>query len=70
MAAMGGQDSFGNFVAQSFGNVDSDVSTIIAPGSGHYVAEEDPGFLAECATLFFSSSPPTTAPKGYATCLP
>jgi pimeloyl-ACP methyl ester carboxylesterase len=69
MAAMGGQDSFGNFVAQSFGNVDSDVSTIIAPGSGHFIAEEDPGFVAECATLFFSPDPPTTAPSGYATCL-
>jgi pimeloyl-ACP methyl ester carboxylesterase len=70
MAAMGGEDSFGDFVAQSFGNVDSDVSTIIAPGSGHYIAEEDPAFLAECATLFFSPNPPTTAPSGYATCLP
>jgi len=70
MAAMGGEDSFGNFVAQSFGNVDKDVHTIIAPGSGHYIAEEDPGFLAECASLFFSSHPPATAPKGFATCLP
>jgi pimeloyl-ACP methyl ester carboxylesterase len=70
MAAMGGEDSFGSFVAQSFGNVDSDVSTIIAPGSGHYVPEEDPAFLGECATLFFSPNPPATAPSGYATCMP
>jgi pimeloyl-ACP methyl ester carboxylesterase len=70
MGAMGGEDSFGNFVAQSFGNVDSNVRTIIAPGSGHYIPEEDPGFLAECATLFFSPSPPAKAPHGYATCLP
>jgi pimeloyl-ACP methyl ester carboxylesterase len=70
MAAMGGEDSFGNFVAQSFGNVDKDVHTIIAPGSGHYIAEEDPAFLAKCASLFFSPHPPATAPKGYATCLP
>jgi pimeloyl-ACP methyl ester carboxylesterase len=70
MAAMGGEDSFGSFTAQSFGNVDSDVSTIIAPGSGHYVPEEDPHFLAECASLFFSPNPPTAAPNGYATCLP
>lgn len=70
MAAMGGEDSFGNFVAQSFGNVDSNVHTIIAPGSGHYVPEEDPAFLSECATLFFSSNPPETAPSGYATCMP
>jgi len=70
MGAMGGQDSFGDFVAQSFENVDSNVHTIIAPDSGHYIAEEDPVFLAECATLFFSSSPPATAPAGYASCMP
>jgi pimeloyl-ACP methyl ester carboxylesterase len=70
LAAMGGEDSFGSFVATSFGNVDSDVSTIIAPGSGHYIAEEDPAFLTECASLWFSSNPPTTAPSGYAGCVP
>jgi pimeloyl-ACP methyl ester carboxylesterase len=70
IAAMGGQDSFGNFTAQSFENVDSDVHTIIAPDSGHYVPEEDPVFLAKCASLFFSSSPPATAPSGYAACMP
>lgn len=70
MGAMGGSDSFGNFVAQSFGNVDKDVHTIIAPGSGHYIAEEDPGFLAECSSLFFSQDPPAKAPTGYASCLP
>jgi pimeloyl-ACP methyl ester carboxylesterase len=70
MAAMGGQDSFGDFVAQSFGNVDSDIHTIIAPGSGHYIAEEDPGFLAECANLWFSPQPPAQAPTGYASCMP
>jgi pimeloyl-ACP methyl ester carboxylesterase len=69
-AAMGGEDSFGNFTATSWSNVDSDVHTIIAPGSGHYVPEEDPQFLGECATLFFSPNPPSTAPSGYATCLP
>lgn len=70
IAAMGGQDSFGNFTAQSFENVDSDVHTVIAPDSGHYVPEEDPDFLAKCATLFFSPTPPTKAPSGYAACLP
>ena len=70
MGAMGGEDSFGSFVAQSFGNVDSAVSTIIAPGSGHYIAEEDPAFLAECATIFFTPTPPDQAPSGYASCLP
>jgi pimeloyl-ACP methyl ester carboxylesterase len=70
VGAMGGQDSFGNFTAQSFANVDSNVHTIIAPNSGHYVPEEDPVFLGKCATLFFSPNPPKTAPKGYAACLP
>jgi pimeloyl-ACP methyl ester carboxylesterase len=70
IAAMGGGNSFGNFTAQSFQNVDSNVHTVIAPGSGHYVPEEDPAFLSECATLFFSPNPPTTAPAGFASCLP
>jgi pimeloyl-ACP methyl ester carboxylesterase len=70
IAAMGGQDSFGGGTAQSFGNVDSNVHTIIAPGSGHYIPEEDPVFLSTCATLFFSPNPPATAPAGYESCLP
>jgi pimeloyl-ACP methyl ester carboxylesterase len=70
VAAMGGENSFGSFTAQSFQNVDSNVHTVIAPGSGHYVPEEDPAFLSECATLFFSPNPPTTAPAGFASCLP
>ena len=69
-AAVGGENSFGNFTATSWANVDSDVHTIIAPGSGHYVPEEDPGFLSECATLFFSQNPPGTAPSGFAACMP
>lgn len=70
IAAMGGADSFGPLVAQSFGSVDSNVNTIIAPNSGHYIPDENPAFLSECATLFFSASPPATAPAGYASCLP
>ena len=70
MGAMGGEDSFGNFTAQSFQNVDSNVHTIIAPGSGHYVPEEDPVFLSTCATLFFSANPPAKAPAGYESCMP
>jgi pimeloyl-ACP methyl ester carboxylesterase len=70
IAAMGGENSFGSFTAQSFQNVDSNVHTVIAPGSGHYVPEEDPAFFSECATLFFSPNPPTTAPAGFASCLP
>ncbi len=65
--AMGGEDSFGSFTADSFEGVATDVHTVIAPGSGHYIPEEDPGFLAECANLFFSSA--TQAPSGFEDCL-
>ncbi len=64
--AMGGEDSFGTEVGTSMENVDSDVSTVVAPGSGHYIPEEDPGYLSECAGLFFSSA--TSAPSGYTGC--
>jgi pimeloyl-ACP methyl ester carboxylesterase len=70
LGAMGGEDSFGSFTATSFGNVDSNVTTIIAPDSGHFIPEEDPAFLTECANLFFSSTPGGTAPSGYAGCIP
>ncbi len=70
IGAMGGEDSFGGFTAQSFGNVDSNVHTIIAPGSGHYIPEEVPTFLSTCATLFFSPNPPAQAPAGFESCLP
>jgi pimeloyl-ACP methyl ester carboxylesterase len=70
VAAMGGEDSFGDGVATSLENVDSQVSTVIAPDSGHYIPEEDPAFLAECAGLFFSANPPIVAPSGFSGCLP
>ncbi len=65
--AMGGDNSFGPAVAQSFENVATDVHTVVAPNSGHYIPEEDPGFLATCANLFFSSA--TQAPAGFEDCL-
>jgi pimeloyl-ACP methyl ester carboxylesterase len=70
VAAMGGEDSFGAGVATSLKGVASDVHTIIAPGSGHYIPEEDPGFVAECATLFFSQNTSEQAPSGFSACLP
>lgn len=70
VAAMGGEDSFGTAVATSMMSVASDVHTIVAPDSGHYIPEEDPGFLTECAGLFFSQNPNQKAPKGFAACLP
>jgi pimeloyl-ACP methyl ester carboxylesterase len=65
--AMGGDDSFGTFTGQSFEGVATDVHTVVAPNSGHYIPEENPGFLAECANLFFSSA--TQAPSGFEDCL-
>jgi pimeloyl-ACP methyl ester carboxylesterase len=70
VVAMGGEDSFGTAVATSMTSVDSDVHAVVAPDSGHYIPEEDPGFVAECAGLFFSSNPNQKAPKGFAACLP
>jgi pimeloyl-ACP methyl ester carboxylesterase len=65
--AMGGDNSLGTFVAQSFQQVATDVHTVVAPNSGHFIPEEAPAFLAECENLFFSSA--TTAPSGYEDCL-
>jgi pimeloyl-ACP methyl ester carboxylesterase len=70
VVAMGGEDSFGTSVATSMELVDNSVSAVIAPDSGHYIPEEDPGFLTECANLFFGSTADPTAPAGYSGCLP
>jgi pimeloyl-ACP methyl ester carboxylesterase len=68
--AMGGQYGFGLGVAASFDNVATDVHGVVAPGSGHFIPEEAPSFVSECAALFFSSSanpaPPSSA---YASCV-
>ena len=51
--AMGAEFLFGPGVGQSFQNVADDVRTVVAPGSGHWIAEETPQFLIDCASLFF-----------------
>ena len=51
--AMGGQFLFGPAVGKSFQNVAADVRTVVAPGAGHWVEEETPQFLIDCAKLFF-----------------
>lgn len=66
--AMGGEDSFGTGVGTSFSNVATTVLPVVAPGSGHFIPEEDPGFVTECAKLFFSSGHPH-APAGFAGCV-
>lgn len=69
--AMGGQYSFGTAVAPSFDQVATDVHSIVAPGAAHYIPEEVPGFLAECAQLFFSSSAHPKSPSSeYDACVP
>lgn len=67
---MGGQDSFGPFLGPIFKQVDTDVRTIVAPNSGHFIPQEDPGFLATCANLFFSTAKNPQAPPGFEACLP
>lgn len=65
--AMGGDSSLGSLVVQSMQQVATDVHGVIVPNSGHYVPEEQPAFLEECANLFFSSA--TTAPPGFENCI-
>ncbi|HEY3734419.1 MAG TPA: alpha/beta hydrolase [Streptosporangiaceae bacterium] len=68
--AMGGADSFGTATATSMDGVATDVHAVVAPDAGHYIPEEDPVFLSECANVFFSSSATPHAPPGFEECLP
>jgi pimeloyl-ACP methyl ester carboxylesterase len=54
--AMGAQYVFGPAVAASFSAVANDVRQVVAPDTGHFIAEENPGFLSACANLFFGIS--------------
>lgn len=67
--AMGAQYVFGTQVADSFQNVAGDVRTVVAPDSGHWIPEENPGFLIDCASLFFGPSG-QTAPPALTGCAP
>ncbi|MER7015271.1 alpha/beta hydrolase [Saccharopolyspora sp. NPDC000359] len=60
--AMGAEFAFGPAVADSFGQVGDDVRGVIAPDSGHWIAEENPEFLIPCAQLFFGE-PGAPAPS-------
>jgi pimeloyl-ACP methyl ester carboxylesterase len=69
--AMGGQYSFGAAIGPAFDKVATDVHTVVAPGAAHYIPEETPGFLSECAELFFSSSANPKPPSSeYDGCVP
>ncbi|AXB43323.1 alpha/beta fold hydrolase [Amycolatopsis albispora] len=51
--AMGAEFAFGPHVANSFSQVGDDVRGVVAPDSGHWIAEENTAFLSACAKLFF-----------------
>ncbi|MCE7082574.1 alpha/beta fold hydrolase [Streptomyces sp. ST2-7A] len=51
--AMGAEFAFGPLVANSFDQVGDDVRGVVAPDSGHWIPEENPRFLIDCASLFF-----------------
>lgn len=59
---IGGQYSFGPGVAESFRQVADDVRTVVAPDSGHFVPEENPRFMSDCANLFFGTRSGTPSP--------
>jgi pimeloyl-ACP methyl ester carboxylesterase len=68
--AMGAQYAFGPAVAQSFRQVANDVRQVVAPDSGHWIPEENPRFVIDCATLFFGSPPAQPLPPDLAACAP
>lgn len=61
--AIGGEHTFGPMVGDSFSQVADDVRPVVAPGSGHFVAEETPQFLADCLGLFLGSGSSTPPPE-------
>jgi hypothetical protein len=60
--AMGGQRSLGSTIAASFRPVAADVREVVAPDSAHFIPEENPRFLIDCARLFFGDLPAGTPP--------
>lgn len=65
--AMGAQYVFGTAVATSFQQVATDVRSVVAPDSGHWIPAENPDFLSQCAELFFGASG-VTPPSGFEGC--
>ncbi|MEV7039139.1 alpha/beta hydrolase [Amycolatopsis sp. NPDC051061] len=62
--AMGAEFSFGVVVANSFRQVGDDVRGVVAPDSGHWIAEENTAFLSACAKLFFGpQGVPASSPE-------
>ncbi|MER7420250.1 alpha/beta hydrolase [Micromonospora peucetia] len=68
--AMGAQSVFGPAVAASFRQVAGDVRAVVAPDTGHWIAEENPSFFSACALLFFGPSTGTPASPDLTGCAP
>jgi pimeloyl-ACP methyl ester carboxylesterase len=67
--AVGGQYAFGTGVAASLSQVADHVQTVVVPNSGHFIPEENPGYLSACATLFFAGSGGQPVPADMASCV-
>ena len=67
--AMGAEFVFGPGVAQSFQQVASDVRGVVAPGAGHWIQEETPQFVIDCANLFFGPVGVPAPSPALATCV-
>ena len=66
--AMGGDHAFGPGVAASFRQTADQVLEVVAPDSGHNIAEEAPSFVTDCALLFFGDTTGETPPPSLASC--
>ncbi len=66
--ALGAEAAFGPGVAASFRGVAEDVREVVAPASGHFIAEENPEFLTDCMALFLGSGDRTDVPPELAGC--
>ncbi|KAL7930250.1 Alpha/Beta hydrolase protein [Trichoderma chlorosporum] len=60
--AIGGEASLGPFANQAWGNVTSHLETDVVPKAGHWIADENPAWVAKRVHKFFSeesSQPPS-----------
>jgi pimeloyl-ACP methyl ester carboxylesterase len=67
--AMGAEFVFGLGVAASMQQVAGDVRGVVAPGSGHWIQEETPQFLIDCANLFFGPAGVPATSESLANCV-
>lgn len=66
--AMGADRVFGSAVAASFRQGAADVREVVAPNSGHFIPEENPRFVVDCARMFFDGVPVDPARPELAGC--